>query len=115
MEPPLIKLIEARIVRLTHIADQDSIRIKFDSGAQFIAYNNGALNNLVLMISQPTCDFSLDADVRVESIERTDQELIFRLSNAGCIRIGLRERDSCGPEAFQIILPGYPPIVEQNE
>lgn len=115
MEPPLSKLEQARIKRLSHTAGLDSLRIEFDGGAELIAYNDSMLDDLLITIGDAARDFPTSLGLMVESIGQTDRELTLRLSNDHHIRIGLREQDSRGPEAFQLVLPGYPPIVEQNE
>lgn len=115
MEPPLSKLEQARIKRLSHTRDMDSLRIEFDGGAELIAYNDSMLDDLLITVEDAACEFPVGLGLRVEMIDHTDRELILRLSDDHHIRIGLREQDSRGPEAFQLVLPGYPPIVEQNE
>jgi hypothetical protein len=114
MQPPLTKLEQATIVRAYHTADQDTLRLQFDGSAELIAYNDSSLDDHRLSIADPSREFPTISGLRVEMIARTAEELIFRLSAGRVIRIGLREEDSHGPEAFQVVLPGYPPIVEQN-
>jgi hypothetical protein len=115
MLPPLIKLEHATIVRATHTVNQDALRVQFEGSEELIVYNNSEFDSLSLSMSDPSREFPMLAGLQIETIARTEEELVFHLSGHHRIRIGLKENAACGPEAFQIALPGYPPVVEQND
>jgi len=114
MKPPLTNLEGARIIRATHTAGQDSLRCEFDNNILLIIYNDVRLDLDHSSIDDPSRELSLLCGKRVESVTSSDRELLFRLSAGSQLRIGLDDSACEGPEAFQLIIPGYPIIVEQN-
>lgn len=114
MRGPLVKLERAQVLRAYHTFDQDALRLEFEGGIVLIAYNNTSVNGVALSVSAPSLEFTGVSWQRVEVVLVNDDELVLRLSRNDVIRIGLRDSDACGPEAFQMLIPGYPPIVEQN-
>jgi hypothetical protein len=114
MKPPLTNLEGARIVRATHTTGQDSLRLEFERDILLIVYNDVRLDSVRCSIVDPPCEFTTLRGMRVEAISSSDQELSFRLSPGAQICIALDDSACQGPEAFQLIMPGYPIIVEQN-
>lgn len=114
MLSPLERLEGAVIRWAGHNPHLDSLRLEFQGSAALIAYNACVVGGGVVRIDDSPREFPALVGAVVESIVRTERHLRINLSSGRDVVIGMSNEDIAGPEAFQIMLPGYPPVVEQN-
>ncbi len=79
-----------------------------------VVFNRCSVGDLATSISDQSRDFALLRDTVVEALTQTEGAIILNLSSRQRLEIGMCEKDRAGPEAFQLIVPGFVPIVEQN-
>lgn len=115
MKSPWHEFDRATIARAYHTQDQDSVRLEFDNQAELIGYNVSVVNGVDSLTSDPSCEFPMFKNKMVENISRDDDQLLLQMHGGCTVAIRLHERYWSGPEAFQLVLPGYPLIVAQNE
>jgi hypothetical protein len=111
---PFTKLVGPKVLLACHTLGQDSVRLELEHGVVFIAYNDCVLDGANISISNNSDEFNALVGTSIETIRNTDEAVNLSFSGQHSLSIGLRDRDRQGPEAYQILIPGFVPVVEQN-
>jgi hypothetical protein len=114
MQSPLATIESAEIARATHAMGENSLRLEFAGGRILIAYNKCLFDGRRVQIDSPSREFAVLVGMKLQSIVESKLGLEFEISENHHVRIGTVDEVIEGPEAFQLILPGYPPVVQQN-